>query len=381
MTLRVSVQPALLVWACARNLRTIEDYADRFPRLAAWVALEQQPTLKQLEELASATSTPVGYFFLSEPPVEQLTIHDFRTVAGRGMRRPTPELLDTVRDCRARQEWYRDFALALGARKLDFVGSASSSDDPVPVAERMRTLLGFDLASRRTMRTLDEAFSRLAERIEDAGVLVMKTGIVGSNTHRKLDPEEFRGFALCDEYAPVVFVNGADAKTAQIFTLAHELAHVWLGQSGVSDERPDRVDGDATERWCNQVAAELLVPKADLEREAPKRIDLDRDVQNLSRLFKVSKQVVLRRLFEIGRLDGATFRAAYAAEAAPTPGGGGDGGGNFYKTLPIRVSKRFARAVVVSTLEGQTLYRDAFRMLGLKRTATFEGLASNLGIV
>lgn len=380
MTLRVPVQPALLSWACARNRRKAKDYEDRFPRLAAWIAQDEQPTLKQLEAFAQATSTPVGYFFLDEPPAEALPIRDFRTIGGREAKRPTPELLDTLRDCQARQEWYRDFAISIGAGKLDFVGSVSVRDDVVTVAAKMRALLGFDLEARRKM-SIDDAFSRLAERVEDAGVLVMKTGIVGSNTHRKLDPEEFRGFALADDHAPVVFVNGSDAKTAQIFTLAHELAHVWLGQSGVSDEQPDRFDGDATERWCNQVAAELLVPIADLEREAPAKLDLEADVQRLSRHYKVSKLVVLRRLHEIGRLSQTKFRAAYAKEAAVAGKGAGDSGGNFYNTLPVRVSKRFARAVVVSTLEGQTLYRDAFRMLGLKSTTTFEGLATNLGVV
>jgi Zn-dependent peptidase ImmA (M78 family) len=380
MSPRVSVPPALFLWACARNQRDVGDYEERFPQLVAWVNEEEEPTLKQLEEFARTTSTPIGFFFLAQPPEEELPIRDFRTLGSSTPKRPTPELLDTIRDCQARQEWYREFALSQGEPKLGIVGSALPTSNIEEVASQMRNLLGFGLAERRSMKTLDEAFSRFAERIEEAGILVMRSGIVGSNTHRKLDPEEFRGFALVDDYAPVVFVNGSDAKTAQIFTLAHELAHVWLGQSGVSDERPDQLDGDATEAWCNQVAAELLVPAADLQRETKRSLDLVAELPRLSRLYKVSTLVVLRRLYELGRLSRSQFRAAYEQELARATKKSGDSGGNFYKTIPIRVSKRFARAVVASTIEGQTLYTDAFRMLGLKSTNTFDGLAMSLGI-
>ena len=381
MTLRVPVEPALLVWACERNRRDVESYVARFPALPTWVDGGQEPTLKQLEAFAAATSTPVGYFFLPAPPVEVLPIRDFRTMAGQRERRPSPELLDTIRDCQARQDWYRELMLSIGEAKLGFVGTARVGDDVVATAGRMRAKVGFDVEVRRTMKDLDAAFSQFAERIEDLGVLVMRSGIVGSNTHRKLEPEEFRGFALADDMAPVIFVNGSDAKAAQIFTLAHELAHVWLGQSGVSDEQPDHFDGDDVERWCNAVAAELLVPLADLATAVGTQLRLDLDLPRLARTFNVSRLVILRRLHELGRLDVQAFRTAYRQEVALAGAPVGDGGGDFYRTLPIRVSKRFARAVLASTLEGQTLYRDAFRMLGIKKTATFEGLATNLGVV
>jgi Zn-dependent peptidase ImmA (M78 family) len=376
---RVAVRPELLRWAVDRSNRSVEGLAAKFPKLAAWERGEAQPTLRQLEQFAKATYTPVGYLFLREPPAEEVPIPDFRTLPGARRGRPSPDLLDTIYLCQQRQEWYREFARTMGEAPLAFVGSAQVTDDVVATAAAMRRALGFDLAERERLPTWTEALRRFIEQADALGVLVMVSGVVGSNNRRKLDAQEFRGFALADPLAPLVFVNGADTKAAQMFTLAHELAHVWLGESALSDVSPASAPAQRVEAWCNRVAAELLVPLAALREALPRGDALDH-VPALARRFKVSTLVILRRLLDARRLSRETFEAAYEAELAHLRARPKTSGGDFYLTQAARLSRRFARALIMSTLEGQTLYRDAFRMLGIAREATFRELGHQLGV-
>jgi Zn-dependent peptidase ImmA (M78 family) len=384
----VTVKPELLKWACQRAGVAPDALADRFPKLSAWLARELQPTLKQLEDFAKATHTPVGYFFLPEPPVEEVPIPDFRTIRGAAIRRPSPDLLDTIYICQQRQEWYREYALITGERPLPFVGQGRTENDIVRAAEWMRGALAFDLNERKRMQTWEDALRRFIEQAENLGVLVMVNGVVGSNNRRKLDPQEFRGFALADDLAPLVFINGADTKAAQMFTLAHELAHLWLGESALTDmDARTAAPGEArrgrvseVEDWCNQVAAELLAPldvvRSELRRGEALREALDR----LARRFKVSTLVIMRRLHDAGALSQDRFRQAYDAEVERLMSTPRSTGGSFYLTTAARVSKRFARAVVTSTWEGRSTFAEAFRLLGFKKMSTFRELGQSLGV-
>lgn len=378
--IRVEVKPEVLRWARERAAMDASALIQRFPRLPAWERGQVRPTLKQLESFAKATHTPVGFLFLPEPPVEQLPIPDFRTAGNKHIGRPSPDLFDTVYICQQRQEWYRDFARSEREEPLPFVGSANLESNIESTAASIRSALGFDVDVRRQMPTWTEALRRFIEQADELGVLVMVNGVVGSNNHRRLDPEEFRGFALSDSLAPLVFINGADTKAAQMFTLAHELAHVWLGQSALSDVGPVSSPSHQVEIWCNRVAAELLVPIAVLREVYQAGTELRGELDRLARRFKVSTLVILRRVHDLGALDQQQLWRAYREELDRLMALPRGKGGNFYLTLAMRVSKRFARALVVSTLEGQTLHRDAFRLLGFSKLSTFRELGHNLGL-
>lgn len=378
--MRVAVQPEMLRWARERAGYDAPDLAKRIPQLPAWERGEKHPTLKQLEDFAKATHTPVGFLFLGKPPDEVVPIPDFRTVADAGIRRPSPDLLDTLYLCQQRQDWYRGFALEMGEQPLPFVGAARAHDDVARTAAVIRESLGFDLEARRQMPTWTDALRRFIEQADALGVLVMVSGVVGSNNRRKLDPQEFRGFALADNLAPLVFINGADSKSAQMFTLAHELVHLWIGQSALSDAEASAPPAQDVERWCNQVAAELLVPletfRAEHDRSAELRAELDR----LARRFKVSTLVILRRMHDAESLRGDAYWEAYERELHRLRDLPKGSGGDFYLTLGARAGKRFARALVMSTLEGRSSFTEAFRLLGFKKMSTFRELGSSLGV-
>ena len=387
MSVRVEVRRSVLEWARARSGIDVEVWEQRFPRYDAWLTGAAAPTLKQLEDFARKTHTPVGFFFLEEPPVEMVPIPDFRTISDRPVAAAgavaSADLLDVIYACERRQEWYRDNQLLEGEPPLPFVGVASITDAVDDVAGQMRQVFDWTPQSRAVCRTSDAALTWLREHAEAAGVLVMISGIVGSNTHRTLDPQEFRGFALVDRFAAVVFVNGADSKAAQVFTLAHELAHLWLGETALSDLDPQSIRTNAVERWCNQVAAEFLVPMAEFRQRFHARTDLRAQLRPLAEHFRVSSQVILGRIREAGALTWDEYLTELDVERQRVAAFLADrgGGGNYYNTKPVQVSRRFASALIASAKEGRTPYTRAFRLLDVKKESTFDGLADRLGVV
>lgn len=377
---RVSVNPATIRWAQERSGKDVETIERRFPKYREWEAGTLKPTYRQLEHFARATYTPFGVLFSGGPLKDELDITDFRTVSGKRPRKPSPHLLDTVYLCQRRQGWYHDYALEEEHDPVDFVGSASLDDDPAEVARKMSSTLDFRVDDRSDVANWTLAVRRFADRADAKGVLVMISGVVGNNTSRPLDVEEFRGFALSDNLAPLVFINGADAKAAQMFTLAHELAHIWLGNTGLSNTTLTSTAGHRTEKWCNQVAAELLVPLDALREQYRKSEELPRTLKRLTSHFKVSSLVVLRRLRDAGYLSSNAFRQAYLGETRRHSSTRPSSGGNFLRTQMTRIGERFAYDLIADTLYGRTLYTEAFGLLAIKKQATFNKIQTELGL-
>ena len=375
---RISVSEPVLRWALERSCQRA-NLEGKFPKLPEWLSGSGKPTLHQLEDLAKATSTPLGYFFLSEPPEERLSIPHFRTLASERLRLPSPDLLETVQLMERRSAWMREYLIKQGHKPLGFVCSAQLTIEPEQHADEMRRTLGLAKEWASDQPRWTDALRHLQSKIEEAGILLAVSGIVGNNTHRKLDPAEFRGFVLVDEYAPLVFVNGADGKAAQMFTLAHELAHIWFGSSAVFDLRELQPADNETEQACNRVAAEFLVPASLLcdfwpnVRQEPERF------QAVARHFKVSELVAVRRALDLGLITKSEFRDFYRdyQEKEHRAAAQGQEGGNFYATQNLRIGRRFAEAVIRAAREGKLLYRDAYQLTGLYGK-TFEQYAHSI---
>lgn len=379
---RAPVKPELLRWARERVGRSVEEFSERFKKLDEWERGEIQPTFKQLEDFARATHVPFGYLFLPEPPEEHIPIPDLRTIRNQDISHPSPDLLDTIHAMQRRQMWLREELIECEAEPLDFVGSARPSDDPQGVGREMRRMVGLDDGWAAAVHTWREAVGELRRATEELGVMSVINGVVGNNTHRKLDVEEFRGFALSDEYAPLVFVNGADAKSAQMFTLVHELAHIWLGESALTDTELTSRPTQQIESWCDRAAAEFVVPAQELKacwRDVRRE---ESPIEIIARRFKVSPIVAGRRAMDLRLVSREAFFSFYEQYIAgerrqrSDPGGGG---GDFYNNQNTRVGERFALQVIRAAKEGRVSFKEAYDLTGL-RGGAFQEYANRLGM-
>ena len=379
-SLRVSVNKSILQWAVQRSGKSVDDLAKKqsMKKIKEWVMGESEPTLKQLETFATATFTPFGYLFLSSPPDEQIPIPYFRTGADSHVTGPSIDLIDTIQIIEQRQDWMREYLIADRAEPLEFVGSVKHTDPPKETARKIKDKLGIDSEWAIKQPTWSHALSELENRIEKAGIFLSVSGIVGRHTRRPLDPKEFRGFVLVDKYAPFIFVNNKDFKAAQMFTLAHELAHIWIGRSAAFNLHHLEPANDVVEKACNQIAAEFLVPGKILSQQWA-RFNQEHDpFQAGARHFKVSEIVVARRALDIKIIDLNEFLKFYQKqrEKAKHDLEQSDGG-NFYNTVPVQVGKTFMKNVINAVMENKLLYREAYNLTGLKRNS-FDGMQERI---
>ena len=358
----VKLTPQVLEWAAAQIGSTLYELAHGISKRAAERIVGGELTTPQVLKFAKIAGVPFGYLFLdTPPPARKLGVADFRTLPdAHPLGRDFFEVFD---DIEYKQAWYREYLQSVGADPRAFVGKFKGKAPAArTVAADMREALGIAEDAAAPLNGADEHFTMLVSKCEEAGVLVFKNGVVGNNTRRQLSVQEFRGFALSDPLAPVVFVNGADAPAAWVFTLAHELAHIWLGQSGVSDAAPQA--SNPHERLCNEIAAEFLVPAEVLGKlwagaevqAAADRIELAR------RHFKVSSLVIARRALALGLISQRVYTAIYEG-AKRSKKGTGESGGDFYRTLATRNSKKFSRRVASLAVSGNMTLREAGRLL------------------
>ena len=383
---QIRLQPDVLLWARQRAKLSADDLARKVSvkpeRVLAWER-SGDISMSQAQNLARATYTPFGYLFLPEPPDESLPIADFRTVGDEPPRQPSPNLLDTVYAMQRRQAWMREeMTIEYEAQPLPFVGAHALTDDPKEVAGAMRDALGIAHGWAASVPNWSAALRHLRDKVEDAGILVFFNGVVGNNNRRTLDRKEFQGFALVDEYAPLIFVNNTDFKAARMFTLAHELAHIFVGETGVSHLEDMQPANNDTERFCDKTAAEFLVPESELRACWHATGVNDNPYISVARQFKVSSIVAARRALDLNLIDRDKFFSFYnenREKGRPSSPQQQGGGGNFWNTQRWRIGARFAAAVVCAVKEGRLSYTEAYSLTDLKG-GTFENMPEKMGL-
>ena len=379
----LQLRPAVLRWARERADLTTEDLARRVKLKAERVQEWENSgaiSMAWAERLAAATHSPLGFLFLSFPPDEPLPIADFRTRASQPPARVSIDLLETVHAMQQRSAWLRDELIDTGAEPVQLISAYRRGTSSVDAAHAMRAALGLAVDWVSDAHSWSDAISLLREHIEAAGVMVVFNGVVGNDTSRRLNPNEFQGFALVDEYAPLIFVNNADYKAAQMFTVAHELAHLFVGQEGVSASEALLPSDHEVETRCDGIAAEFLVPEAELRAFWPHvAVRADR-FQDIARRFRVSRIVAARRALDLGLIDQRAFFDFYAINRTQGDRNAASSeGGNFWNTQRWRIGVRFAASVVRALKAGRLSQREAYALTGLKGD-TFEVMPSKLGI-
>jgi len=327
----------------------------------SWEDGEAQPTFKQAQKWANVVHVPFGFLFLTTPPKETLELPDLRTVGGQGVEQPSLDLKETISDVLRKQQWYRDFLIDHDVDPRPFIGKFNLKSKPTDVAKDIRSVLGLPAELRATN---SEDFMRLLiNAAENVGILVMRSGVVGGNTHRKLDVAEFRGFAISDDLAPVVFINSADAPPARLFTLIHELSHLWIGSTGISNGGIHSLRDE--EIFCNAVAGEFLAPASQFVDHWRDLGEWESNFPMLTARFHVSKFVIARRAADLGLISKNEFDKFYVRELHAFRQRDTASGGDFYATAGAKNSKPFSRAVLGEALSGRMLLRDAGQLLGI----------------
>ncbi len=375
---RPHIEPRLLLWAREWAGIGVDELVARFPKYPEWESGAVMPTMKQLEALANKLNVPLGYFFLPKPPEIEMPLPDFRTLKDEKPARPSPNLVEVMDQMMRRSEWMREFLIEEGEDPLPFVGRTTPDASIETVAAEIRETLGLGPDWAQHQRDYAAALKHLREAAEGERIMVVVAGYAGRSTRKTLDIEEFRGFVIADAYAPLIFVNGRDVPPARIFTLAHELAHLWVGQDALVDLPRMIAADDHVEQFCNRVAAEFLVPAAQFATVWKRQAGIDVAAEQAARRFKVSRIVVARRALDLGYITRDVFfdfydrrKLQYREEAATRTGG------SFWNNQGTRIGRLFAEAVTRATRQGQLLYTDAYEMTGLK-ARTFDELANHL---
>ena len=368
------ITPSVLEWAIKRAGVSAESIHKKAEQ---WVSGKARPTFKQAVDIAKTLQIPFGYLWLKEPPKEQEIIPDLRTIGNGGLAQIPLELKTVVNDVKQKQEWFKEYAKTNGILKCEAIGRFKGSDDTQEIADDVTARLEIqDLVGSGCDK--DRMLKNLIEKIEKLGILVMRNSILRGNTKKKLNLDTFRGFAIFDEFAPLIFINTNDSKAGQIFTLMHEVAHLWIGQSGISDL--DIRENNKIELACNEIAAKILMPKTKIQK-AFREFDDDRWLECIADRFSVSTLAVLNRLRSLSLLAPRRYQELYNAEMerlSRIPKTRPSGAPPPEVMVRVRNGYLFTFVVTSSVLSGDETYTNGASLLGFKNTDLINKVAKEI---
>lgn len=381
--IKTIIKPQMITWARKRLNMSVVEFAEKMKvdpsSIHEWENGITPISMKQAELLAKASLVPLGMLFLKEVPRINLSLPDFRAIGNVMVSNPSPELEATILEMQEKQEWMRDFRLENNEGPLPYIGSINLSTKINGAVSLIRQVLHISEDDIGDNRNWESYFGFIIDAIENAGILFVRNGVVGKNTRRQLDIEEFRGFALVDDYAPLVFINGADSKNAQLFTVVHEVVHIFLGKGGVSNVSMTEGINNRIECFCNQVSGEFLAPEKIVIELWTDALGIEENLKILARALKVSKFVVLYRLRDLELITKEEFQCYWQQESRNIRHQTASGG-NFYATLKYKVSRTLAQMVISESLAYRIPFGEAFQLVGVKNMGQMMRLAQEIGM-
>lgn len=381
-SVNVNIQPEIISWALSQTQE--EKLGDKLMNhITQWLNGTKTPTFNQIEEFSKKSNIPLGYFFLQTPPKEQIELLEYRTVDSIQLVNPSRNLIDTIHEMESIQGWMKDYRQELGFDVLPVVGSMKAAKETDVIVDRIRKDLELEDTWYEKCKDSREAFSYIRRQLEECGVVVMMNGVVGNNTHRALDVNEFRAFAMVDEWAPLIFINTVDSNGAKLFSLLHEVAHIWIGEDDLFNDRRNRLEGvSAAEVMCNAVAGELIVPKSVfLNKWNDSDIDVYATITELAKFFRCGEIVIARRAMDCKKIKQDVYNTVVQTAIDnynQIKENKEKAGGNYYNTKVSRLDGCFVRALCESINMGRTSYTEAYRLTNTSRK-TFSNVVQHFG--
>lgn len=323
----------------------------------------------KLIKLANCRNIPFAYLFLSELPKIENALPDFRADS----RDFSPNLQSCIGASKKKQEWFRNYLIRNGYDRFLKDKQINSNDD---IIQEIKILIDFDNAKKKSK---SERFTHIKQALESNNIIVQQSGISQNQTQKPISITECRGYAIYDEYAPLIFINSNDSSiNGKIFTLLHELAHILLKHSGVSS-----YDFRANEEYqCNEIVGEILMPTNEFTKQWDKNISLENNIKNISAYFNdtasplaIATKALLNNLINNKKYQ--DFKESHLTQISTRKQ---NSGGSYYLNAIAANSKNFAKSVIIDTLNGYETYKYAMDLLDIKNIKSFNTLAEKLGV-
>lgn len=364
---KVTLKPGILSWAIEESQVDLSALLERYPKLGLWLSNEDTPSFSQLKQLSTYLKIPFGYMFLSSPPQEPKLVREFRTIGNARFSRISKDLKDTLTNMQAISTWMHEYRhFDLGTERLSFVGYYRNEERVRGLTAAFLDILGLKDGFSTAYRSPELLLRALKAHMENVGVLVFSNSMVGLNSHRLLNPEEFRAFCLIDEFAPIIFINGKDSKYGKVFSIVHEFLHVLRGETGATFDGRD-------ETLCNIATINLLVPADLLSRKITRLIKDVAAVTAIAKHFNVSalalayvlhkqnliSQKLVDEVMETTRLN-IDAKNGSMAQSGP----------DFHIVFDANNSIFFRKALANQLTSGNASYAEAARLMGVSSPDT-----------